>query len=101
MVECGAAELRTLENRPPVAVRRCLDPIRRPAKATQSLERNKDNTQECFLEEGWRGCSMLTRLWATLARRNVATMGSLQRPAKPLVVVLGSTGTGKSEVRFA
>ena len=44
---------------------------------------------------------MLTRLWATLARRNVATMGSLQRPAKPLVVVLGSTGTGKSEVRVA
>lgn len=42
---------------------------------------------------------MLRRLRVTLARRNVATMATIQRPAKPLVVVLGSTGTGKSDVR--
>lgn len=39
---------------------------------------------------------MLRRL-SPLLRRNVTTM-SRKPPAEPLVVVLGSTGTGKSDV---
>ncbi|KAK0383753.1 hypothetical protein NLU13_9664 [Sarocladium strictum] len=41
---------------------------------------------------------MLGRPRVTLARLHVATMTTVQRPTKPLVVVLGSTGTGKSEL---
>jgi hypothetical protein len=39
---------------------------------------------------------MLRRL-GPLLRRNVTTMAT-RKPAAPLVVVLGSTGTGKSDV---
>ena len=44
---------------------------------------------------------MLRRLWSPLAaRRNVSTMATPTKvPAEPLLVILGSTGTGKSEVR--
>lgn len=41
---------------------------------------------------------MLGRLGLAL-RRNVATMATNIAPSEPLVVVLGSTGTGKSDVR--
>ncbi|UNI19599.1 tRNA dimethylallyltransferase [Purpureocillium takamizusanense] len=40
---------------------------------------------------------MLRCLGPRLLRRNVATM-SARKPAKPLLVVLGSTGTGKSDL---
>ncbi|KAM6518778.1 tRNA dimethylallyltransferase, mitochondrial [Fusarium solani] len=40
---------------------------------------------------------MLRRM-GHLLRRNVATMATSKPPAEPLVVVLGSTGTGKSEL---
>ncbi|POR38232.1 tRNA dimethylallyltransferase, partial [Tolypocladium paradoxum] len=40
---------------------------------------------------------MLSRL-GQLLRRNVATMAARKAPAEPLLVVLGSTGTGKSDL---
>jgi hypothetical protein len=40
---------------------------------------------------------MLRRLGPRL-RRNVTTMSTIKPPTEPLVVVLGSTGTGKSDV---
>lgn len=40
---------------------------------------------------------MLDRLGLSL-RRNVATMAARKAPAEPLLVVLGSTGTGKSQL---
>lgn len=44
---------------------------------------------------------MLGRLQAFL-RRHVATMATPSKaPVEPLVVILGSTGTGKSEVSAA
>jgi transcriptional regulator with PAS, ATPase and Fis domain len=41
---------------------------------------------------------MFKRLGPVFFRRNVTTMAATRRPAQPLLVVLGSTGTGKSEV---
>lgn len=43
---------------------------------------------------------MLKGFKAAFARFNAAAMVTAQSPKKPLVVVLGSTGTGKSEVRL-
>ncbi len=39
----------------------------------------------------------MLRRFGPLLRRNVATMAA-RRPVEPLLVVLGSTGTGKSDV---
>jgi tRNA dimethylallyltransferase len=41
---------------------------------------------------------MLKRLGPVFFRRNVTTMAATRRPDQPLLVVLGSTGTGKSEL---
>lgn len=43
---------------------------------------------------------MLSRL-GHLLRRNVSTMATGKAPSEPMLVVLGSTGTGKSDVSFA
>lgn len=38
---------------------------------------------------------------ARLFRRNASTMATTKAPVEPLLVVLGSTGTGKSDVSCA
>ena len=56
-----------------------------------------------LLHHAWvmlRGASILRRFSPfTAARRHVSTMATTtEKPAQPLLVILGSTGTGKSEV---
>ena len=41
---------------------------------------------------------LMLNLFKQTILRNVSTMAATKAPAEPLVVVLGSTGTGKSDV---